>query len=312
MFCVARTRVLKPEEQVVKIVFFVLIALIALTAITIVIVRSKMDSAGKRWMALLKQHATFSAKSGEKYANMQFQYSGVQDENLTKLRETYHLDAVAGAGSETERIINLMKWVNHLTWHHPNPKLPGPYNALHLVALVKGWRRGINCWMYATILNEAYLSMGFSSRLVHLEPCSNANKESHYVTSVFSKELDKWLYMDPDFGGYFMDESGNILGIAEIRRRLIAGQPLLPNRDAKGFTVILGKDSYPWYLSKNIFRYSCSQCSKFDQETLKQGKVLYKLIPDGFDEELLLEPQSTPCGITIIYVNDEKLFWQKP
>ena len=290
----------------------IIVITVAIIISLVIFIRSKMTSTGKRWMALLKQHATFSVKAREKYADMQFRYSGMEDENLKKLRETYGLETVAGSGSETERIVNLMKWVNRLTWHHPKPKLPGPYNALHLIEVSKGWKRGISCWMYALILNEVYLSMGFASRLVHLEPASEADKESHFVTSVFAKELGKWIYMDPDMGGYFTDEAGNLLGISEIRRRLIAGQPLLPNRDVKGFTMVLGKGSYAWYLSKNSFRYTCSQRSEFDQETTSKDKVYYELIPDGFEEELLLEPQTTAHGNKIIYVNDENLFWQKP
>jgi hypothetical protein len=118
--------------------------------------------------------------------------------------------------------------------------------------------------------------------------------------------------MDPDFGGYLMDEKGNLLGITEIRRRLIAGQPLLPNRDIKGFTMVLGKGSYAWYLSKNIFKYACARRSEFDQETTRKDKVYYELIPDGYEEKLLHEAQTTPRGNKIIYVNAEDLFWQKP
>jgi hypothetical protein len=205
-----------------------------------------------------------------------------------------------------------MKWVNRLTWHHPNPKLPGPYNALDLIPRCKGWKRGISCWIYALILNEIYLSMGFASRLVHLMPHSAADRESHFVVSVYAADLGKWVYMDPDFGGYFRDEQGSLLGITEIRRRLIDGQPLLANRDVRGFTMLLGKGSYPWYLSKNIFKYNCPQRSEFDQETKEKDKVYFELIPDGDREELLLEPRTTKRGARIIYLNDEGLFWQKP
>ncbi len=288
----------------------------AITVVGIILVvafiRRKMASAGKRWMALLKQHPTFSAKSREKYADVQFQYSGAQDENLKKLRETYRLETVAGSGSETDRIINLMKWVNRLTWHHPNPRLPGPYNALTLIPLCKGWKQGISCWMYALILNEVYLSTGFASRLVHLMPHSAADRESHFAVSVYATNLGKWVYMDPDFGGYLMDEKGNLLGIPEIRRRLVAGERLVANRDVKGFTLVLGKRSYPWYLSKNIFKYACAQRSEFDQETDRKEKVYYALIPDGYREELLLEPEITKRRTRIVYINDEELFWRKP
>ena len=33
--------------------------------------------------------------------------------------------------------------------------------------------------------------------------------------------------MDPDFGVYVTDEMGNILGVAEIRSRLVAGKSLV-------------------------------------------------------------------------------------
>lgn len=280
--------------------------------LTVLFIRRKMASAGRRWLDLLKAHPDFSGKVGERSAAVQFQYSDALDENLKKLRETYHLDAVAGEGSEAGRIINLMKWVNRLTWHHPNPRLPGLRNALHLIPLCKGWKRGISCWMYALILNEVYLSMGFASRLVHLQPYSNEDRESHFVVAVYSPEAGRWLYMDPDFGGYFTDEQGQLLGIPEIRRRLVAGERLVANRDVKGFTLVLGKRSYPWYLSKNIFKYMCAQRSKFDQETDCKDKVYYALIPDGYREELLLGPEITKRGAWIVYINDEELFWRKP
>ncbi len=269
-------------------------------------------SSQQRWIALLKQYPCSSAKSKGNVGELHFEYADSQDVNLQKLRTTYNLDDVAGSGPEIERLINLMKWVNRLTWHIPSPMSSGPYNALHMIELLNKRKRGINCWMYAFILNEAYLSMSFSSRLVHLEPFVNPQKESHYVVSVYSHQLNKWLFMDPDFGGYFTDENGTVLSIPEIRCRLIAGQPLLPNREVKGFTVLLGKRSYAWYLSKNIFRYTCSLRSEFDQETPKSKKVFCQWIPFGFNEHLLVESLITASGNSIISTNDEELFWQKP
>ena len=291
----------------------VIIALVAAgITFAVVLIRRKMAAAGKRWLDLLKAHPGYSGKAGGRPAEVRFQYARMDDENLQRLRQTYDLDAVAGDGSEAERLIALMKWVNHLTWHHPNPKIPGPYNAPRLIALCKGHRRGINCWMFALILNEVYLSMGFASRLVHLQPYSGEDRESHFVVAVFSPEAGRWLFMDPDFGGYFMDEQGGILGIPEIRRRLVEGRALIANRDVRGFTSILGKGSYPWYLSKNIFKYMCAQSSGFDQESNRQGEVYYRLIPDGYEEGSLLEPKTTPRGSRIISVNNEALFWQEP
>ena len=166
--------------------------------------------------------------------------------------------------------------------------------------------------MYSIILNEVYLSMGYPSRIIHLKPYSGEKKESHFVISVYASTLGKWLMMDPDMCGYLRDENGHILGVPEIRRRLIGDEPLIVNDDIGGFSKVMGKWSYTSYLSKNIFHYNCQQISAFGQETRRENRVYFELIPDGFREELLTEPEITPRGNKIVYLNNEPLFWQQP
>ncbi len=267
---------------------------------------------GRKFKSLLQKHPTFSAKHRDQYPPIDFVYAAYQDEKLSLLREKYELDAVAGKGAELEKIINLMRWVHHLTSHAVNPSVPKELNALHLIELCKTEHKKLNCWMYSIVLNEVYLSFGYPSRIIHLKPHANERKESHFVTSVFSSELGRWIMMDSDMGRYLRDENGNLLGIPEIRERLCAGQPLIVNDDIGGFSKILMKWSYPWYLSKNIFRYGCQQISEFGQESQRENRTYYELIPDGFQEELLLQPEITPRGNKIVYINDETLFWQRP
>jgi len=219
---------------------------------------------------------------------------------------------VAGKGPETERVINLMKWVHQLTSHAINPTAPKELNSLNLIDLCQSEKKKLNCWMYAIILNEVYLSMGYPSRMIHLKPHSGEKKESHFVTSVYASTLGKWLMMDPDMCGYLRDENGNILGISEIRKRLFEDEPLIVNDDIGGFSKILGKWSYISYLSKNIFHYNSPQISAFGQETRRENRVFFELIPDGFREELLTEPEITPRGNKIVYINNAPLFWQQP
>jgi hypothetical protein len=166
--------------------------------------------------------------------------------------------------------------------------------------------------MYSIVLNEVYLAMGYPSRMIHLKPHSGEDKESHFVTSVYSSDLEKWIMMDADMCGYLRDGNGNIMGIPEIRRGLITGGPLIVNDDIGGFPKVLGKWSYLWYLSKNIFRYNCQQVSEFGQESQRENRTYFELLPDGFREELLIEPEITPRGNKIVYINDESLFWQRP
>ena len=286
--------------------------ILIIVTILILILYGVIAFYGKKFKDFLKEHPTFSAQHKDRYLSVSFRYADSNDENLRQLRDKYALDAVAGKGQETERIINLMKWVHQLTRHSRNPTAPKELNALNLIDLCKSEKKKLNCWMYSVILNEVYLSMGYPSRMIHLKPHSGEDKESHFVTSVYSSDLGKWIMMDPDMCGYLRDENRKILGISEIRQRLIADGPLIVNEDISGFPTVVGKWSYIWYLSKNIFRHNCQQISEFAQESQRENRIYFELLPDGFREELLAEPEITPRGNKIVYINDELLFWQSP
>jgi hypothetical protein len=252
---------------------------------------------------------------------VEFRYAAPTDENLRKLRDTYHLDEVAGRGPETDQIINLMSWVYRLTGHANEPEIPKELNALNLIPLAEEKHMMMNCVMKTVILNEVYLAMGFESRQTHLWPAENEDEESHYITSVFCRTLGRWIMMDPDFGVHVTNEEGAILGISEIRRRLVAGKPLVvkpvdppPNFLARARSNVrdfIDGTSYLWYLRKNIFKVECPQNSLFNQRA-KPNRLHFQLIPDGYREELLQGPKITENGYTVIFMNDEGLFWRRP
>jgi hypothetical protein len=209
--------------------------------------------------------------------------------------------------------------VYQLTGHANEPEIPRELNAFNLIHLAKVEHMQINCYMKTVILNEVYLAMGFESRQTHLLPHSNEEDESHFITSVYSRTSGKWILMDPDFGVYVTDEKGDVLGVAEIRARLIGGKPMVVETVSTGRLTkawenlrssIEGAD-YLWFLTDFIFKIRCPQNSLFDQES-KPNKVYFELIPDNYREELLQEPKITERGNKIIHINDEGLFWQKP
>ena len=52
------------------------------------------------------------------------------------------------------------------------------------------------------------------------------------INSVYSQQLQKWIWIDPTNNAYVKDENGNLLSIAEVRDRLIHNKPLVLNEDA--------------------------------------------------------------------------------
>ncbi|HSA78512.1 MAG TPA: hypothetical protein VLG72_06610 [Nitrospirota bacterium] len=302
------------------------VALAAFIALALYVVplarhRSENVAQGRQWASLLKKHPAFSAKPTAYPVEVAFAYAPPTDENLRKLRSTYDLDTVAGGGPETERLINLLRWVYQLTGHANEPAIPEERNALNLIPLARDRHMQINCYLKTVILNEVYLAMGFESRQTHLWPAENEDEESHYITSVYSRTLGRWILMDPDFGVYATDDQGAILGVAEIRSRLIAGRPVAVRtvdpppdflaRVKSNVQDFVDGTSYLWYLQKNLFKIECPQNSLFNLAAVP-NRVHIQLIPDGYREELLQAPGINARGNKVVYLNDEGLFWQKP
>lgn len=249
-----------------------------------------------------------------------FTYQSADHPNLQKIRKDLKLDSIAGNGSELLQIFNLMHWVHNLVKHDGSSDNPTLKNAIDLINVCKVQNRGVNCRMLATILNECYLSMGIKSRYITCMPKETEFDDCHVINMVYSKELEKWIWIDPTIDGYVMDEKGNLLGIQEVRERLIKGQPLVLNADANWNRENLQtKDFYlDNYMAKNLYRLETPLHSEYDNETWKSGKEItyVELLPlDGLEQTPQKEEKTNDSlGVKFINykTNNPNLFWAKP
>jgi hypothetical protein len=250
----------------------------------------------------------------------EFTYQSEDNPNLKKIRQELNLDSIAGKGSELSQIFNLLHWVHYLIKHDGNSYNPDSKNAIDLIQVCKTENRGVNCRMMAMILNECYLSMGIKSRYITCMPKETEFNDCHVINMVFSKDLNKWIWIDPTFGAYVMDENGNLLGIQEVRERLIKGEPLIINADANWNRESLQtKEHYlGYYMAKNLYRMECPLSSEYNSETWEKGKEIayVELLPlDGL-EQLPQKQEGTnqTTGVKFINykTNNPDLFWIKP
>jgi hypothetical protein len=262
---------------------------------------------------ILKKYPAFGNTPVAK--EWQFSYSDSTDLNLNELRHTYNLDSVAGQGSEIERIINLMTWAHCIVKHDGNSENPEPRDALNLIAVSKKENRGVNCRMMATILNEVYLAMGYKSRHITCMPYDKNDQDCHVVNIVYSRTLNKWLYMDPTFEGYFMGEDSIPLSIEEIRQRMISGQELVINPNLNWNGDPYDKEDYYYYLAKNLFRFTSPVKSSFGYES-KIGEVIWICLnPVGYDslEVGMADTTKSSQHTHINYMTDDAAyFWGRP
>ena len=256
------------------------------------------------YLNILKRSGGFAK---EEKAIPQFTYANPNDSNSVKVRRYFNLDSIAGSGDEISKIKNLMYWVHNTIRHDGSSENPKEKNAIALAELCKKENRGINCRMMAIMLNECYMAMGWKSRYITCLPQDSTDNDCHVINAVFSNTLNKWIWMDPTFAAYVSDEKGNLLGLSEVRERLVKGLPLVLNDDANWNnknkeTKAMYLDSY---MAKNLYQLECPIEFRFGEES-KGGKwskyILLK--PHGYD--------SFRARHTEYITEDENQFWQTP
>lgn len=249
-----------------------------------------------------------------------FTYQDSSDTSLKNLKKELHLEDIAGSASETIRIINLMHWVHdHLK--HDGSIGYNSSDALGLIQECSKEEKGLNCRGMATILNEIYLSMGYPSRILTCMPkdSMDIDADCHVINAVYSKELNKWLWMDPTNNAYLMDEKGNLLSIQEVRSKIINDEKLIINPDANWNNKSpITKDYYlDYYMSKNLYMLRSPVYSKSSLESRAPNTELTYviLLPlEYYKQQPDKEVLNWKNGVKYIYykTNNPNAFWQAP
>jgi len=273
-------------------------------------------------LSILKKAASYNYNDSRFVPT--FTYQSKDDPNLLKIRQEFKLDSVAGTGNEVSRILNVLHWVHNIVRHDGSSNNPTLKNAIDLINVCRTEKRGVNCRMMATILNECYLSLGFKSRYVTCMPKETEFDDCHVINMVYCNDLKKWIWADPTFDAYVMNEKGQLLGLAEVRDRLINNKPLILNPEANwNRKASQTKENYlDYYMAKNLYRLQCPVSSEYDTESFKDGKTVtyLELLPlDGLvqtpqksENKDLKSSQRTKNSHVNYKTNNPNLFWTKP
>jgi hypothetical protein len=249
-----------------------------------------------------------------------FSYQSMENPNLIKIRQDLKLDSIAGTGNEISKMLNLLHWVHNIIQHDGSSNNPTLVNAIDLIKVCKTENRGLNCRMMATILNECYLSMGIKSRYITCMPKETEFDECHVINMVYSNDLKKWIWIDPTFDAFVMNEKGELLGLEEVRERLINGKTLILNPEANWNKKNSQTKAYylETYMAKNLYRLQTPLVSEYNSETWKSGKEItyVELLPlDGIEQTPQKKEQTrTKTGVKFTYykTNNPNLFWTEP
>ena len=248
-----------------------------------------------------------------------FTYLEEKDKQLKRLRKDFKLDSIAGTGNEISKLLNIMHWVHNLIRHDGSSNNPTLKNAIDLIKICKSEKRGVNCRMMATILNECFLSMGYKSRMVTCMPKPLEFDDWHVINTVYLEKEKRWIWLDPTFDAYVMDETGQLLGIQEVRERLINNKPLILNPEANwNRKNSQTKDYYLYtYMAKNLYRLEVPLHSTYNYETKENGKTIesVQLLPvDGINQIPIIQvykDEKNNVTYKTYITNNPDLFWEE-
>jgi hypothetical protein len=256
-------------------------------------------------LSVLKKSAPYAQDTVK--MDTPFRYESKDSKCLSVVREYFKLDSVAGQGDELSKIINLLHFAHDNMRHDGGNRAFAEMDAIDLYNYCKTTGKGINCRQLAISLCEMYLSMGIPARYVTCMPADPLDYECHVINTVWSEQLQKWLYIDPTMDAWVTDENGTMLSIAEVRERLIKDQPLVLCETANwNHESQQTKEYYlGYYMAKNLYYFVCKRYSRFNPESdyrPNPAEEDIRLIPVGFVND------NWKCDTT----NDPDFFWAKP
>jgi hypothetical protein len=156
--------------------------------------------------------------------------------------------------------------------------------------------------------------MGIKSRIVTCYPKDilKIDPDCHVINSVYSESLKKWLWIDPTYNAFVMNENGEMLSIEEVRERLINEKTLILNPNANwNNKQTQTKEGYlKNYMAKNLYMLECPATSEYNMETHREGKTIsyIKLLPLDYDNQKPDKVESEGM-ITVYKTNNPKVFW---
>ena len=141
----------------------------------------------------------------------EFTYQSPNEPDLNNIRNVFNLYSIASNGNEISKMLNLMHWVNSTIQYDGSCQNPSNKNTIDLIKVCKAENRPLNCRMMATILNECCLSIGIKSRFITCMQKEINYNDCHVINMVYSNELERWVWLDPSYDLYVMDEKGELL-----------------------------------------------------------------------------------------------------
>jgi transglutaminase-like putative cysteine protease len=238
----------------------------------------------------------------------------VGNEYLRELKNKYRLQQlVNNTDNEIDKIKNILDWTNK-QWSHNGSNNPSKSDALTILKEA-GEGKQFRCVEYGIVATAALNSIGIPARTLGLKT-RDVEKvmrgAGHVVSEVYSKELGKWIYIDPQFN-IMPVLNGVPLNGVEFQKEIFDKNSALKLVNKQGELSKEDSEYYIGWVGKYLYYFDVL----FDQKTLNSSK--FKAI-NGMTKLMLVPVGSKEPGIFqrkykidySYYTNSLNDFYRKP
>lgn len=200
-----------------------------------------------------------------------------------------------------ERTLRIADFVASRIPHANQRQWPERCDAVSLWEYTRTVEPAFNCRLHALLLHELLWASGIANRVVTCLPQDAEDRDCHVVNQVWLPERGRWAMIDSDMGGCCLDEAGEPLSLAEMRRRCIASEPMTLRRFGGRNTDAA---YYASYWAKNLYWFLCRERQGFGHEGCGRDGRSVALLPPGFEG-------FGPAAVAL-RTSDEERFWAAP
>lgn len=230
----------------------------------------------------------------EKYT---FFYADSLDNHyLRELKNKYNLESLVNEEkSELAKIRNILDWTSK-QWSHNGSNNPSKQDALTILEEAHQGKQ-FRCVEYGIVATAALNSIGIQARTLGLKTRDVEKVRrgaGHVVSEVYSTELEKWIFIDPQFN-VLPTLNGNPLNGVEFQHAIYTKQAGLKLINKQGELSMEDSKKYINWIGKYLFYFDVL----FDQETMNSadyktidGMTKLTLTPVGYKEPRVFQRHS--------------------
>lgn len=256
-------------------------------------------------------------KFDNKNPNPDYKFSyadSMNNEYLRNLRVSQNLDKIVSISTDDfEKIKTIVDWTSK-QWLHNGSNTPSSSDPLTILKEAKEGKM-FRCVEYGIVSSAALSSIGFPSRVLALKTADVSSVKfnaGHVVAETYSKELNKWIFIDAQFNAIPLINRIP-LNAVEFQKAIYENNQNLKIVNKQGVFSIIEQEEYITWIRKYLYYFDIHFDNEFRFDANKKtvmGKESLMLIPIKAKKPAIFQ-RKYPIDYCL-YTNNVNDFYQQP